>query len=106
MGNNSAFSNFEAVILAVYNKGALDRELLKTISECFQDQDADAGGYSGELAKDGKELYEIVAFLSGEKVPARPNVPKDYRKRTEAQEDAWNDYWESLHDIFDKVTGL
>jgi len=31
MGNNAAFTRFEAAVIAVYNRGVLDKELLSDL---------------------------------------------------------------------------
>lgn len=107
MGNNSAFSNFGEVIIAIHNRGVLDLPLLQDISKAFSDQDADSGGYSGTLANDGKDMLEIVAALSGETLPPKPeNLPEDWKDWTPEQYQANDAYNDAIWDIFFKTAKL
>jgi hypothetical protein len=94
MGNNSAFSNFEGIVILIYNRGFLDLTLLQDIAKEFSNQDADSGGYSGMLSNDGKDLLQIVAELSG-KEPATKSIEDD----NEA-------YWDSIWNIFQETVNL
>jgi hypothetical protein len=107
MGNNSAFSAFEEVTVAVYDAGVLDIKLLKKLAKCFSDQDADSGGYSGTLAKDGKDLLRIVAEVFGKKLPPHPGkLPRDYTKWTDEQAAANDAYVEASWKTFGKCISL
>lgn len=105
MGNNSAFSSFEAVVHAVYSEGVLTLPLLKKVAAAFQDQDADWGGYEGTRTN-GKDLNDIVCEVSGKEAPVKPNLPRDYMKWTSEQEAANERYQEAMMEIFDEVCGL
>lgn len=59
MGNNAAFTDFEATVIATYNKGVLDEELLSAFMEIYRDSDIDHGGMRGTLSKDGLDVEEI-----------------------------------------------
>ncbi len=94
MGNNAAFTSFEASVIAVYNKGVLDKELLDALAAPYEDMDIDRGGMNGTLAKDGLDIDGIILKVYGVTIPPRPKLPKDYSKWTPAQEQAnenWND---------------
>lgn len=106
MGNNSAFSNFEDVVHAVYKHGVLTLPLLRDLAKAFRDQDADWGGYSGKLSKDKLDLVDIVIKTSGKPVPVKPNLPKLYRKWTDEQR-AENERWHEKRDqLFNKIVKL
>jgi|ERR1017187_237374 hypothetical protein len=106
MGNNAAFTAFEATVIAVYNKGVLDVELLKQLAEPYAGSDIDMGGKEGTLSKDGLEIEEIVLKVMGVEIPKRPDIPPflKYSDRTPEQETANERYWEDLHERFFKIT--
>ncbi len=105
MGNNAAFSNFEAVILATYKHKALTKELLSDIVEVFADQDADSGGYNGDLV-DGKDVYEIVIEVAGGTLPEKPVLPDEWKTWTDEQHAASDAYQDALRDEFRKFANL
>src|SRR5665647_3319545 len=104
MGNNSAFTAFECTVLTVYNRGILDKQLLKDLAEPFRDCDIDSGGMVGTLSKpvvgpDGVarrlDIMEIVIQTWTGKIPEEhPKLPKDYNQSTTAQRKANDDYQE------------
>ena len=73
MGNNAAFTSFEASVLACYNKGVLDRELLDALAEPYRDMDIDRGGMTGDLAKDGLDIDGIILKTYGVKMSPKPS---------------------------------
>lgn len=97
MGNNAAFTSFEASVLAVYNKGALDKELLDALADPYGGMDIDRGGMTGDLAKDGLDIDGIILKMYGVKLPPKPVLPKDYKKWTKEQDQA-NEAWNELQD--------
>lgn len=103
MGNNEAYTNFEATVIATYNKGVLDQELLSSFMEYHRGSDIDSGGKVGTLSKDGLDVEEIVLKVFGLEVPKRPELPKDYKTWTPEQ-DALNEaYWEQRYDLFSSI---
>lgn len=104
MGNNSAFTEFETIVLAVYNKSItlpkpfLDAALLSEIGRAYEDSDIDMGGKTGERSADGLAIEEIVLKVMGVKAPVYPGASSDFEERREA-------YWEELHKKFFKITG-
>lgn len=109
MGNNQAFSDFESVVIATYDKGVLDRELLSKFMEIHRGSDIDRGGMAGTLSKDGMDVEEIVLKVFAKKMPERPKLPKDHKKWTpehEALNEAyWDSRYEAFHEIADKKFG-
>jgi hypothetical protein len=95
MGNNAAFTSFEASVLAVYNKGVLDKELLDALAKPYEDTDIDRGGMTGDLAKDGLDIDGIVLKIYGIELPPKPDLPKHRSEWTQEQEKA-NDAWYDL----------
>jgi len=63
MGNNAAYSTFQHTIIALYDRGKLDLELLDTLAEEYSGTDIDSGGDTGLLAADGKTLEEICLLM-------------------------------------------
>src|ERR1035437_6740514 len=74
MGNNAAFTRFEASVIAVYNRGVLDKELLSDLMRPYEGVDIDHGGMEGTLANDGFDIEEIVIRTLGKTLPARQEV--------------------------------
>lgn len=104
MGNNAAFTSFEATVLATYNKGVLDRELLSSFMEQHRGVDIDSGGMVGTLSDDGKDVVEIVLTVFGEDVPSRPDLPEDYKAWTPEQDAENEEYHETLWGKFHGIT--
>ncbi len=104
MGNNQAFTAFEATVIAAYNNGVLDKKLLSAFMEPYRGMDIDSGGKIGTLSKDGLEVEQIVIKTFGEKLPKEPKLPKDYRKWTPEQHQQNEDYQDALYDAFKKIT--
>ncbi len=94
MGNNAAFTQFEATVIAVYDRGVLDAELLKALAEPYWDSDIDSGGRQGIQAKDGLELEQVVLRVMGIEVPVYPK--EGSAEQVEA-------YWDDLREKFWKV---
>lgn len=103
MGNNAAFTSFEATVIAVYNRGVLDKDLLSDLMEPYRDVDIDSGGMQGTLSKDGFDCVEIVCKVFGLEIPPRPQLPPDYRTWSEeqsAQNESWYEtYWSAFYKI-------
>ncbi len=95
MGNNQAFSSFEASVIAVYNRGVLDKKLLDALAKPYAGMDIDRGGMEGLLTKDRLDIDGVILKVYGVKLPPRPKLPKDWQKWTNAQRDA-NDAWQEL----------
>lgn len=103
MGNNAAFTDFEATVLAVYNKGVLDKELLSSFMEMHRNSDIDRGGMTGDLAKDGSDIDEIILKTFGLPVPPRPTLPADHKTWTVEQHDLNEKYWEDRYDAVSTI---
>lgn len=106
MGNNAAYSAFEGVVIATYDKGVLDAELLESFCEVFRDQDADPGDVGDATAKDGLTLYEITIKVAGRELPVKPDLPQDYRKWTDAQSAANDEYHDALYELHNEICNL
>ena len=104
MGNNQAFTAFEATVIAVYDHGTLDKKLLSKLMEPYRGMDIDSGGKVGTLSKDGLEVEQIVIKTFGGKLPIEPKLPKDYTKWTPEQDQQNEDYQKALYDAFHKIT--
>ena len=98
MGNNAAFTDFEATVLATYNKGVLDKELLSTFMEQYRGVDIDRGGMTGDLAKDGSDIDDIILKMFGVPSAPRPDLPADHKTWTPEQEAINEKYWEDRYD--------
>jgi hypothetical protein len=104
MGNNEAFSVFEATVIAVYDTGLLDQDLLSKFMEIHRGSDIDLGGGVGARSKDGLDVEEIVLKVFGEVVPTRPNLPQGYATWSPAEEQQNKEYWEQRSEAFAKIS--
>jgi hypothetical protein len=62
MGNNQAFTAFEAIVMTLYDAGALTLEVLDSIAEQYRGTDIDSGGSMDLIAKDGKGIREVCVY--------------------------------------------
>lgn len=104
MGNNAAFTAFEATVIANYNRGVLDQELLSELMEPYLGVDIDSGATLRALAKDGLDVEEVVIKTFGVKLPVRPDIPKDRATWTDADCKMNDDYQELRAELFLDVT--
>ena len=103
MGNNAAFTSFEASVIAVYNRGVLDRDLLDALAAPYEGMDIDRGGMEGTLAKDGLDIDGVICKVYGIVLAPYPDIPKDYRDWTPEQQ-ALNDEWgEAKYEAINKI---
>lgn len=103
MGWNAGYTIFESTVVGAYDLGVLDEQLLKVLMEPYRGTDIDSGGSHGLRSSDGKDVEQIVIETMGGKMPARPKLPKDYRKWTEEQRGANDAYQEAVWDEFHKI---
>lgn len=69
MGNNAAFTIFEATVIGAYDLGKLDKALLSVLMEPHRGSDIDSGGRRGLKTKDGKSVEQVVIETWGLKFP-------------------------------------
>ena len=100
MGNNAAFTAFEATVIAVYNVGLLDQELLSKLMEPYRGVDIDQGGMVGTLTSDKLDVEEVVIKTFGVPLPVRPKLPEDYKTWTRAQDQLNEAYQEAKAKAF------
>lgn len=65
MGWNQGYTIYEATIVAAYNSGKLDKELLAAIMEPYRGTDIDHGGETGLRTKDGKSADQVAVETFG-----------------------------------------
>jgi hypothetical protein len=65
MGWNQGYTIYEATIVAAYNAGKLDKELLAAIMEPYRGSDIDHGGETGLKTKDGKSADQVAVEAFG-----------------------------------------
>lgn len=104
MGNNQAFTHFEATVIAVYDKGVLDKDLLSTFMEQYRGVDIDHGGMEGTLSKDGLDVEEIVLKTFGKEVPSKPDIPCDWKTWTPEQRSRNEAYWDARYEAFHEIS--
>lgn len=100
MGWNQGYTIFEQTVIAAYDQGKLDKELLSTLMEPYRGTDIDSGGRHGLLSKDGKEVEQIVIETFGGKVPAEPVEPSNDDNWEE-----WEDYHDAYYEAFSAISG-
>lgn len=104
MGWNAGYRIFEATVVGAYDLGKLDKELLTVLMEPYRSSDIDSGGSENLRAKDGLDVEQIVCKVWGVEMPARPDLPADYRQWTPEQADANEEYWDARYRAFRSVT--
>ena len=105
MGNNAAFTAFEATVIAVYNRGLLDQELLTELMKPYEGSDIDTGGQRGTLANDGLDIEEIVIKTFGVALPLAPELPEDHDQWTDGDRAVNDEYQELRAELFFGITG-
>lgn len=103
MGNNAAFTDFEATVIAVYNKGVLDADLLSSLMEVHRGSDIDQGGMRDTLSNDGLNVIQIVIKTFGKPLPERPDLPDDYKTWTPEQDVLNERYYEQVDTAFREI---
>lgn len=106
MGNNQAFSSFEASVIAVYNRGVLDKELLDALAAPYEGIDIDRGGMEGTLAKDRLDIDGIILKMYGIELPPRPDLPEDFGDWTPAQQEASDAWFELQYGEVSKIEAI
>jgi hypothetical protein len=103
MGWNRGWTIMEETVIGAYNLGKLDKDLLKVLMEPYRGTDIDAGGSKGIQTKDGKDVWDVVIESWGktDKVPPQPQVKAVY---TDEEEEAWENYWVTKHELFNEIT--
>jgi len=108
MGNNAAFTSFEAAVIAVYNKGVLDKELLEQLAAPYEGTDIDRGGMEGTLTKDGLDIDGIVLSLYGVELSPKPfefsevNWATATQEQREASEEWYDRQYDEINAIYNK----
>jgi hypothetical protein len=103
MGNNQAYTSWEASVVACYDKGVLDSELLDALSKPYGGSDIDSGGSENLTAKDGLDVEEIICKVLGVTLPAYPNLPKDHLTWDAAQETLNEKYWDERYEAVHRI---
>ena len=104
MGNNQAFTGFEATVISMYDKGILDKEVLSSCMEQYRGMDIDSGGKRGLLSNDGFEVEQVVIKTFGVDLPNEPELPSDYKTWTDDQCDQNEEYQDELWTLFHEIT--
>ena len=102
----------EETVMGLYRINKLTVKVLKVVMEPYRGTDIDSGGSADLKAKNGLEVPDIVIKLLDPKTfkklePMRLAVmkhPKDYTKRSEAQELLQEKYYEARYKAFNKIT--
>lgn len=95
MGWNQGYTIFEATVIGAYDRGKLDKELLSSLMEQYRGTDIDSGGSRDLIAKDGKEVEEIVIIVMGKTPPAKPEKENS---------NAWGQYYDDRFSLFNEIT--
>ena len=90
MGWSSGYYIIEQQVLAAYNLGKLDKDLLSALMEPFGNKDVDLD-FTGEVANDGKDFLEIIVTTWGYELPEKPSKKQN-------KGDDYADYRELLYE--------
>lgn len=93
MGNNAAFTAFEATVMLLYEKGVLTLDILDELGEHYRDMDIDPGGCRDIIVR-GKGVAQVCMELI--EPDFQPDLPDagakwDYHRH-------W-DYWDEFSQI-------
>lgn len=100
MGWNQGFKILEDTVLEVYEKGALNKEMLSILLNPYKGTDIDTGGWQEKKAKDGLDVIEImIKTYYGElkKEPKREDYETEEEyvlELEEYQDEIWDLYFE------------
>ena len=98
MGWDEGYTIFEATVIGAYDAGKLDKKLLAVLMEPYRDTDIDSGGTCDLRTRDGKSVEQVVIETWGIAMPEAPPGAPD------ADDDAWEDYYDACSDAFANVT--
>lgn len=104
MGNNAAFTQFEATVIAAYDEGILSPSFLEKLGRIHEGSDIDSGGKVGTESKDGLDVEGVVIKTMGQSVPEYPDVPESIREWSEKHHEAVEAYWDEIGEKFDAIT--
>lgn len=91
MGNNAAFTHFEQTVILLYDKGALDPELLTNLGEAHRGTDIDHGGKIDLRSHDGFDVDELIVKVM---MPERFEELKAVANREEYSDRFWDAVFE------------
>lgn len=101
MGNNSAWTAFEAAVVGLYDLGKIDKAALDVLAEPYRGSDIDPGGSCDLHSKRDKlGLEEIVVSVMAPKKWAK--IGKLSQENGPDGEDA--PYDEQLYEAFSEIT--
>lgn len=76
MGNNQAFTTVERQLIGFYDVHALTPKVLDIICEGWRGTDIDLGGYKGLKAKNGLNVFYVVAEVLRTTIPEPEGDPE------------------------------
>lgn len=93
MGDNAAYTFFEGAVVGLYDLGKIDKKSLDVLGKLFDGCDIDHGGSRDLVAKDGKDLQEIIISVMLPKVYSKlltmPSGTNNQRETRETREEAF-----------------
>lgn len=97
MGWNEGYRIMEQQVVALYDKGLLNKEVLNALMQPFCDSDIDHGGSNNLKSKDGKSADDIVCLIM---------EPEKYKEATEGfvPDPEEPDYNEKLYKLWYEIT--
>ncbi len=99
MGWNEGYTIMESQVVAVYDCGLLNKNLLNALMEPFKNSDIDSGGSRDLKANDGKGVEEIICFIM---------EPEKYQEALDSwipnPDDPADPYNEKLFDLWYEIT--
>lgn len=95
MGNNDAYTIFENTVIALYDGGKLDPQLLDALAEPHRGTDIDHGGSRELKTFDGLDLCEVIlAIKDPEKFwELRQGYQRLQREHPDVQEPQYDDFF-------------
>ena len=96
MGWNTGYTIFEATVIGAYDLGVLTPELLSVLMEPYRGTDIDDGGRMELVARDGKEIHQVVIETFGGVMEPEP--------ADDAPDEEHDVHWDGVYDAFQAVT--
>ncbi len=93
MGNNAAYAQFEATVIALYDEGVLTLKVLDILGNMHRGTDIDSGGAQDLRTMDGKGLEQVCVEL------VHPGYEPDTEVWEDEDDSVHEDWWSPFADI-------
>ena len=109
MGWNDGYTIWEHMIITLYDRGLLTKDLLQALADPFKNRDIDHGGSRDLTAEDGSNADEIVVKIMEPEAFAEISKDKPYIKDwrecigDEEKMDALGEYHDKIYAVWCRI---